>query len=216
MTATAVDAAARARRRRPRTTTHQPLRPGADAPPPRPADRDPRPLRPSLRARRLRRRGPGDPRRRRRRGQETVLAVVGAALRDSIRLVDETFRLEEDALCVLAPEPGHGRRGADGRAAARVLDELEAAGGLRVDDLGRRRRLPRARRRRPSGCCARPTRRCGGPAPWASRWASASCKIADRFAKSVHNWRKPGIRVGECARARITVAHPTTFCRCQE
>ena len=32
-----------------------------------------------------------------------MLAVVGAALRDSIRLVDEAFRLEEDALCVLAP-----------------------------------------------------------------------------------------------------------------
>ena len=33
----------------------------------------------------------------------TALAVVDAALRDSVRLVDETFRLEEDALCVLAP-----------------------------------------------------------------------------------------------------------------
>ena len=32
-----------------------------------------------------------------------MLAVVGAALRDSVRIVDETFRLEEDALCVLAP-----------------------------------------------------------------------------------------------------------------
>ena len=29
--------------------------------------------------------------------------MVGAALRDSVRLVDETFRLEEDAICVLAP-----------------------------------------------------------------------------------------------------------------
>ena len=36
-------------------------------------------------------------------GPETMLAVVGAALRDSIRLVDEVFSLEEDALCVLAP-----------------------------------------------------------------------------------------------------------------
>ncbi len=32
-----------------------------------------------------------------------MLAVVGAALRDSVRMVDETFRLEENALCVLAP-----------------------------------------------------------------------------------------------------------------
>ena len=35
-----------------------------------------------------------------------MLAIVGAALRDSIRLVDEAFRLEEDALCVLAPNQG--------------------------------------------------------------------------------------------------------------
>ena len=34
---------------------------------------------------------------------EAALTVVGAALRDSVRLVDEPFRLEEDALCVLAP-----------------------------------------------------------------------------------------------------------------
>ena len=34
-----------------------------------------------------------------------VLAVLGAALRESIRIVDEVFRLEEDAICVLAPEP---------------------------------------------------------------------------------------------------------------
>jgi GGDEF domain-containing protein len=37
------------------------------------------------------------------RGPETVLSVLGAALRDSTRIVDEVFRLEEDAICVLAP-----------------------------------------------------------------------------------------------------------------
>ena len=64
-------------------------------------------------------------------GQETVLAVVGAALRDSIRLVDEAFRLEEDGICVLAPNQAtvdgvqmaerllrHARRARGGRGAA--------------------------------------------------------------------------------------------------
>ncbi len=31
-------------------------------------------------------------------GRETVLAILGAALRDSIRIIDEAFRLEEDAM----------------------------------------------------------------------------------------------------------------------
>ncbi len=71
------------------------------------------------------RKGDGD-------GRETALAVVGAALRDSVRLVDETFRLEEDALCVLAP----GQTTVGGVQMAerllRSLDELEDAGGLRI------------------------------------------------------------------------------------
>lgn len=65
-------------------------------------------------------------------GRETALAVVGAALSESARLVDETFRLEEDALCVLAP----GQTTVGGVQMAerllRQLDELEAAGGLRI------------------------------------------------------------------------------------
>lgn len=71
---------------------------------------------------------PGDPAG----GQETVLAVVGAALRDSIRIVDEVFRLEEDAICVLAPN----LRTVEGVQMAerllRQLDDLEQAGGLRI------------------------------------------------------------------------------------
>jgi diguanylate cyclase (GGDEF)-like protein len=65
-------------------------------------------------------------------GQETVLAVVGAALRDSIRIVDEAFRLEEDAICVLAPNL---RTVEAVQMAERLLDqleELERAGGLRI------------------------------------------------------------------------------------
>lgn len=65
-------------------------------------------------------------------GRQTALAVVGAALSESIRLVDETFRLEEDALCVLAP----GQNTVGGVQMAerllRQLDDLEQAGGLRI------------------------------------------------------------------------------------
>jgi diguanylate cyclase (GGDEF)-like protein len=65
-------------------------------------------------------------------GQETVLSILGAALRDSIRIVDEAFRLEEDAICVLAPN----LRTVEGVQMAerllRQLDELERAGGLRI------------------------------------------------------------------------------------
>jgi diguanylate cyclase (GGDEF)-like protein len=65
-------------------------------------------------------------------GRETVLAILGAALRDSIRLVDEAFRLEEDAVCVLAPN----LTTVDGvQMAERLLgqlEELERAGGLKI------------------------------------------------------------------------------------
>lgn len=65
-------------------------------------------------------------------GSETVLALLGAALRDSIRIVDEAFQLEEDAICVLAPN----LRTVEGvQMAERLLgqlDELERAGGLRI------------------------------------------------------------------------------------
>ncbi|HEX5761822.1 MAG TPA: GGDEF domain-containing protein [Solirubrobacterales bacterium] len=65
-------------------------------------------------------------------GKETALAIVGAALHDSVRLVDETFRLQEDALCVLAP--GQDTMGGMQMTERllRALDELEGAGGLRI------------------------------------------------------------------------------------
>lgn len=65
-------------------------------------------------------------------GLETTLAVVGAALRDSVRLVDETFRLEEDAFCVLAPNQTTIEGVQMAERLLRVLDELERAGGLRI------------------------------------------------------------------------------------
>jgi diguanylate cyclase (GGDEF)-like protein len=65
-------------------------------------------------------------------GQETVLAIVGAALRDSIRIVDEAFRLEEDALCVLAPNIGTVEGVQMCERLLGALDDLERAGGLRI------------------------------------------------------------------------------------
>jgi diguanylate cyclase (GGDEF)-like protein len=64
--------------------------------------------------------------------QETMLAVVGAALRESVRLVDETYLLEEDALCVLAPNQSTVEGVQMAERLLRMLDELEAAGGLRI------------------------------------------------------------------------------------
>jgi diguanylate cyclase (GGDEF)-like protein len=64
--------------------------------------------------------------------RDHVLTVLGAALRDSIRIVDESFRLEEDAICVLAPN----LRTVEGvQMAERLLgnlEELERAGGMRI------------------------------------------------------------------------------------
>ncbi len=65
-------------------------------------------------------------------GQETVLAIVGAALRDSIRLVDEAFRLEEDAICVLAPNLHTVEAVQMAERLLAQLEALERAGGLRI------------------------------------------------------------------------------------
>ncbi len=65
-------------------------------------------------------------------GQETVMAVVGAALRDSIRLVDEAFQLEEDAICVLAPNLRTIEAVQMAERLLGKLEELERAGGLRI------------------------------------------------------------------------------------
>jgi len=63
---------------------------------------------------------------------ETMLAVVGAALRESVRIVDEAFSLEEDAICVLAPAQGTVEGVQMAERLLRLLDELEAAGGLPI------------------------------------------------------------------------------------
>jgi len=66
-------------------------------------------------------------------GAEAALTVVGAALRDSVRLVDEPFRLEEDALCVLAPNQDTVGGVQMSERLLRVLAQLKAAGGLPID-----------------------------------------------------------------------------------
>jgi diguanylate cyclase (GGDEF)-like protein len=65
-------------------------------------------------------------------GQETVLAILGAALRDSIRIVDEAFRLQEDAICVLAPNLRTVEAVQMAERLLGKLEELERAGGLRI------------------------------------------------------------------------------------
>jgi diguanylate cyclase (GGDEF)-like protein len=65
-------------------------------------------------------------------GQETVLAIVTAALRDSIRIVDEAFHLEEDAICVLAPNLRTVEAVQMAERLLGQLEELERAGGLRI------------------------------------------------------------------------------------
>jgi diguanylate cyclase (GGDEF)-like protein len=65
-------------------------------------------------------------------GQETVLAIVGAALRDSIRIVDEVFRLDEDAICVLAPNLRTVEAMQMAERLLGQLEDLERAGGLRI------------------------------------------------------------------------------------
>jgi diguanylate cyclase (GGDEF)-like protein len=64
--------------------------------------------------------------------QETVLAILGAALRDSIRVVDEAFRLEEDAICVLAPNLRTVEAVQMAERLLGQLEDLERAGGLRI------------------------------------------------------------------------------------
>ena len=66
-------------------------------------------------------------------GMETVLAIVTAALRESVRLVDEAYRLEHDELCILAPEQTTAEGMKMGQRLAQMLEELEAAGGLRIN-----------------------------------------------------------------------------------
>jgi diguanylate cyclase (GGDEF)-like protein len=65
-------------------------------------------------------------------GWEGVLTIAAAALRESIRLVDEAFRLENDELCVLAPSQTTEDGARMAERLAGNLASLEAAGGLKI------------------------------------------------------------------------------------
>jgi diguanylate cyclase (GGDEF)-like protein len=65
-------------------------------------------------------------------GREAVLAVVSAALRGSIRMVDEAFRLDEDELCLLAPNQTAADATLMAHRLSSLLARLEEAGGLRI------------------------------------------------------------------------------------
>jgi diguanylate cyclase (GGDEF)-like protein len=65
-------------------------------------------------------------------GEDAATAIVGAALRDSVRLVDEVFHLEENEFCVLAPNQDTVGGVQMTERLLRLLDELEDAGGMKV------------------------------------------------------------------------------------
>ncbi len=125
---------------------------------------------------------------------EMALAVVSAALRDSIRIVDEAFRLEEEAICVLAPN----LRTVEGmQMCERLLvpaRRARAGGGPADRGDGGRRRLPRPRRRRrpapPQSRRGDVAGAGGGPAGGRRRPAKhlkIPCKIANGFGKYADN-----------------------------
>jgi diguanylate cyclase (GGDEF)-like protein len=64
--------------------------------------------------------------------REVVLAIVAKALRVSIRVMDEAFRLEDDQLCVVAPNQTVEDGTLMAQRLASALAELEANGGLRI------------------------------------------------------------------------------------
>jgi len=64
--------------------------------------------------------------------RETALVVAGAALHDSVRIVDDTYRLEGNGLCVLAPNQSTVGGVQMAERLLGMLDELEAAGGLSI------------------------------------------------------------------------------------
>jgi diguanylate cyclase (GGDEF)-like protein len=65
-------------------------------------------------------------------GQRAALAIVAAALHDSVRLVDESFQLQEEGLCVLAPQQTTVEGVQMAERLLGILNRVEASGGLRI------------------------------------------------------------------------------------
>ncbi len=65
-------------------------------------------------------------------GSDAALEIVRTALADSIRLVDEIFPLEEEALCALAPSQDTVGGVQMSERLLLELDKLEAGGGLPI------------------------------------------------------------------------------------
>jgi diguanylate cyclase (GGDEF)-like protein len=65
-------------------------------------------------------------------GPDSAVSVVAAALRQSVRLEDETFLLDDGGLCVLAPNQTSAEAGQMARRLSRLLTAVDAAGGLRI------------------------------------------------------------------------------------
>jgi diguanylate cyclase (GGDEF)-like protein len=65
-------------------------------------------------------------------GSDGVLAIVGGALRESIRLADEAFCLGQHSLCVLAPNQTTVDGVQMAQRLARILANLQAEGGMRI------------------------------------------------------------------------------------
>ena len=76
--------------------------------------------------------GPGAREERGEGGHEAALAIVAASLKESIRVVDEAFRLDDDELCVLAPSQTTEQGVKMAHRLSRMLAALERAGGLRI------------------------------------------------------------------------------------
>ena len=205
---------ATAGRSRPSRDARQPLPPRPHAPPARPADRDPPPLRPPLRARRLRRQRPGDPQRRRRRGAGGA-AGRRRAPRCATASASSTRPSGSRRTRSASSAPNQDTVGGvqmSERLLRACSQGLEAAGGLPIGisagvvacpEHGADAEAASAQGRRSD---------VAGPCASGSPWAWAPCKIADRFRKSVHNLRKPGDSVGDMTRpanAPATPAVPT-------
>lgn len=65
-------------------------------------------------------------------GQQAALAMVAAALHDSVRIVDEAFQVEDDGICVFAPHQTTVEGVGMAERLLRILNAVEASGGLRI------------------------------------------------------------------------------------